>query len=238
MLGIIVELIISWLLLKLIAKQNLSVLGFAPTWPRVAELFAGLLWPILYFGVFEYIVSLLVKNPYRINPDYYLNKFWMENIYLFKSVAFEDLIFRGALLYILIKKIGSQKAVLCSAIAFGVYHWFSWNAFGNPVQMLIVFTTTGMAGYVFALAYEKTRSLYLPFALHFGCDFATMIIFSQDKGMGKQLLLKTFEKDPVSPGTFVSVIVIAIYFIGFGLFTWLLLTKVLDKFIKKTPSSI
>jgi len=216
MLGIIIELLLSWLLLKLIVKQNLSALGLRPTGRRIAAFVAGLLWPLLYFCVFEYVVSLLVKNPYRINPDYHLNKFWMENIYLFKSVAFEGLIFRAALLYILIKKIGPQSAVLTSAVAFGIYHWFSWNAFGNPVQMLIVFVTTGMAGYVFALAYEKTQSLYLPFALHFGCDFAEMILFSHDKGMGKQFLIKTFENDPVSPGAVVSIIVLVIHFIGFA----------------------
>jgi len=225
MIGIVVELLISWLLLKLIEKQNLSVLGFQPNSERILGFIGGIAWPLFYFCVFEYTVSLLVKNPYHLNPNYHLPNFWMAVIYLFKSVAYEDLLFRGALLYILIQKTGPQKAVLISAVAFGIYHWFSWGAFGNPVQMLIIFLMTGAGGYVFALAFEKTRSMYLPFALHFGCDFAVMGIFSHDKGMGAQLLIKTYLKDPVSPGSFISIVVLLINFIGFPVLTWLILKK-------------
>lgn len=225
MMGIVVELLISWLLLKLILKQNLEALGFKPNGERLTALLAGLFWPVVYVGLFEYSVSLLVHNPYLLNPNYNLKAFWNASAYIFRSVAYEDLIFRGALLYILIKKLGAQKAVWISAIAFGIYHWFSWSLFGNPVQMAIVFLMTGAGGYVFALAFEKTRSVYLPFALHFGIDFANMVLFSQDKGMGRQVLIKAFEKDPVSPGSFISIIVLAINFTGFPLLTWLLLWK-------------
>jgi uncharacterized protein len=233
MLGILVELAISWLLLKLILKQNLEALGFMPNGRRLTELLAGLLWPVLYIALFQYSVSLLVHNPYHLNPNYNLKAFWNANAYVFRSVGYEDLIFRGALLYILIKKIGPQKAIWISAVAFGIYHWFSWGLFGNPVQMAIVFLMTGAGGYVFALAFEKTRSMYLPFALHFGIDMVNMVIFSNDKGMGKQLLLRTFEKDPVSPGSFISIIVLTINFIGFPLLTWLLLQK-----MKRHPLSV
>jgi membrane protease YdiL (CAAX protease family) len=148
MIGILVELLISWLLLKYIQKQNLWALGLKPNWQRISELFAGLLWPVIYVGLFQYIVSLLVHNPYKLNPNYNLKAFWNINAYLFRSVAYEDLIFRGALLYILIKRLGPQKAVLISAIAFGIYHWFSFGVIGNPIQMAIVFLLTGAGGYV------------------------------------------------------------------------------------------
>ncbi|MEY2917769.1 MAG: hypothetical protein RIS73_1483 [Bacteroidota bacterium] len=39
-----------------------------------------------------------------------------------KSVLFEELVFRGVLFYVLIKKLGSAKAIIISAIAFGIYH--------------------------------------------------------------------------------------------------------------------
>jgi len=225
MIGILVELLISWLLLKYIQNQNLWALGLKPNGHRLLEFLVGILWPVLYVSAFQYIVSLLVHNPYQLNPNYNLKAFWNINAYLFRSVAYEDLIFRGALLYILIKKLGPQKAVLISAIAFGIYHWFSFGVIGNPIQMAIVFLLTGAAGYVFAVAFEKTRSMYLPFGLHFSIDLANMVLFSQDKGMGKQLLITTFEKDPVSPGPVISIIVLILHFIGFQLFTWLLLKK-------------
>src|ERR1700679_175613 len=121
MMGIVVELLISWLLLKLILKQNLDALGFKPNGERLTALLAGLLWPVLYVALFQYSVSLLVHNPYHLNPNYNLKAFWNANAYVFRSVGYENLIFNGALLYILIKKIGPQKAMWIAGIAFGIY---------------------------------------------------------------------------------------------------------------------
>ncbi len=106
--------------------------------------------------------------------------------YVFKSVLFEELLFRGALLYILIKRIGPAKAVLISAIAFGIYHWFTIG-FGKPTQMAYIFLVMGLAGYAFAKAFGKTGTILLPFALHFGFNVAIMILFSQNSGIGPQL---------------------------------------------------
>jgi len=203
--------------LKFIQKENLSALGFYPTKKRASEFISGLLLPGCYFAILYLTIAWLVKNPYMVNPHYPVRIFLFEIGFLWKSVWYEDLIFRGALLYILIKRIGPTKAVWISAVAFGIYHWFSWNAFGNPAQMLVIFITTGMAGYIFAKAFEITRSLYLPMALHFGVDFTMMVIFSQDKSMGKQLLIKSLAVDPHTPGTFVSILVLFFYYAGFFL---------------------
>ncbi len=43
MLGIAVELLISWILLKVLEKQNLSALGLMPTRQRIKDVGAGLL---------------------------------------------------------------------------------------------------------------------------------------------------------------------------------------------------
>jgi membrane protease YdiL (CAAX protease family) len=219
MIGIFIEVFLSWILLKLIERKNLSVLGLRPTRRRLRELMIGLLLSIPFPIAFLAGVSFLVRNPYHVNPHYSLKDLLSATGYVFRSVLYEDLIFRGALLYILIKRLGPQKAVLISAFLFGIYHWFSWGALGQPVQMAIIFLMTGLAGYVFALAFEKTRSLYLPFALHFGVDFANMVIFSQDKGMGPQLLVKTFGTDPASPGSVISILVISVHFTWFPVLT-------------------
>ena len=223
MIGIFVELLLSWIVLKFLERKNLGVLGLPPTLGRMKELMTGLLLSVPFPIVFLEVVALLVHNPYRLNPHYSIKDLWIASGYVFRSVLYEDLIFRGALLYILIIRIGARKAVLISAVSFGIYHWFSWSALGQPVQTLIIFLTTGTAGYVQALAFEKTRSMYMPFALHFGVDFVYMIIFSQDKGIGLQLLTKTFARDPVSPGSVVSFLVLLIYFSWYPLLTFMYL---------------
>lgn len=223
MTGIIIEILISWLLLKYIQQEKLNVLGLAPTQVRIRQLLIGLLLPVAYTFLFEFSVAAIVHNPYRINTGYRLIDFGNASWYLVKSVAFEDLLFRGALFYILLKRTSAAKAILISAMVFGVYHWFSWNAFGNPVTMLMILLMTASAGYIFAMAFERTGSMYLGAGLHFGIDLAKSVLFSQDKSLGQQLLLKTYSKDPVSPEGWIGLIVIVIHFIGFQalVFWWL-----------------
>lgn len=223
MIGLLIEILLSWLLLKYVEQQNLEALGWKPSKQRISLFIIGLLIPITFTIALQWGMAVLTKNPYRVNPDYTVTALLTATGYVARSVAFEDLIFRGALLYILVRRLGVQKAVLISAISFGIYHWFSWSLWGQPVQMVVVFLMTGAAGYVWALAFVRTGSLYLPVALHFGIDFANMVLFSKDKGIGRQLLVHTFDKDPYSPGGIVALLVIIIYYTGFPLLCLLFL---------------
>ncbi|WP_430467057.1 CPBP family intramembrane glutamic endopeptidase [Winogradskyella ouciana] len=101
--------------------------------------------------------------------------FWWD----IKSVFTEELIFRGALLYILIKKLGSKISISISAVAFGIYHWFTFGVLGNPLAMLMVFLGTGLMGYAWALAFYKTKSIMLAFGLHLGWNFTYNTVFSK-----------------------------------------------------------
>jgi uncharacterized protein len=189
MIGAIIELLLSWILLHFIEHRNLSALGFAPTTRRLRLVGLGFLLAAGYMSLFYLVEAALVHAPYHRNPDYTYSSLLKTGWYVFKSVLFEELIFRGALLYILIKRIGPTKAVLLSAIAFGIYHWFTIG-FGKPVQMAYIFLTMGLAGYTFAKAFEKTGTILLPFALHFGLNTAIMILFSKNTGIGPQLLIQ------------------------------------------------
>ncbi|MFD1079714.1 CPBP family intramembrane glutamic endopeptidase, partial [Longispora fulva] len=100
--------------------------------------------------------------------------------------------FRGALLYMAIHILGKRNAMWLSAIVFGIFHWFSYNIFGDIVQMIYVFLLTGVSGYVFAYAYTETGSLYLPIGLHFGWNLLSIVIFSQGP-LGEQLLISHTE---------------------------------------------
>lgn len=177
MLGIIVQLALSWLIVWLFEKKNLGVLGLFPTKRRLLD-----------FSIFfcitvaccssDFIMRILFAGQqWKLNPvlsfKLILNGVWW-NI---KSVLFEELIFRGMLLYILIKKLGAAKAIIISAIGFGIYHWFSFEAFGNPMQMAIVFITTGIMGLLYAFGYAKSFSLYIPVAIHLGWNLTRSVIF-------------------------------------------------------------
>jgi uncharacterized protein len=110
-----------------------------------------------------------------LDPKLVLEGIWW-NI---KSVLFEELIFRGVIFYILIKKFGALPAITISALAFGFYHWFSYEIIGNVQQMIIVFFITGIMGLLYAYGYAKTYSLYIPVAIHFGWNFTQGFVFSK-----------------------------------------------------------
>jgi membrane protease YdiL (CAAX protease family) len=234
MIGIFIELLLSWLLLRYLQKSSLAVLGLMPGGKNMLQLLLGVLWSLFFICAFQYSVSVLVHNPYQINMAYSLAKFFAATFYVLKSVFYEELAFRGALLYILIKRLGAQRGMLISAIAFGIYHWFSYGVLGNPVQMLIVFLTTGAMGYVLALGFYRTGSMWLAIGLHFGNNLARMVIFSSDKGIGEQWLLKRFVVDPFVPGPWVSIPIIVLHFVGFLVLTFFFLKYRFPKFLFKS----
>src|SRR6476620_8853820 len=152
MFGIIVELIISWLLLWFIDKKHLSILGFKPTRNRLMNLCVGVLLAALTCTVYHLLTTILANNSWTLNNKLTIQSTLSSIWWTLKSVLFEELIFRGALLYVAIEKFGVKIACIFSAVCFGIYHWFSYNALGNPLQMIFIFLMTGVFGLMLAFA--------------------------------------------------------------------------------------
>ena len=215
MIGILVAIAISWLLLYLIEKKNILALGFLPIDKRLKQFLIGFLITGILCALVQYLESYLKSSNWILNEKItngiILKSFWWD----FKSVLTEELIFRGALLYILIKKIGSKKSILISAIAFGIYHWFSYGVLGNIMAMVLVFIGTGLMGYAWAWAFSKTKSIMLPFGLHLGWNFIYNTIFSKGP-LGELVLISkggTELTDWTSLLNFVSGLVIVPIFV-------------------------
>ena len=130
---------------------------------------------------------------YVLNPDYGIGKMLGGSFWVVQAVIFEELVFRGALLYLLIRYIGLIKACLISSIVFGVYHWFSYGVLGSRlILMIYIFLITGAGGWMFAFAFAKTKSLFAPTGLHLGWTIVTAIVFSAGP-IGNQLLIEQGE---------------------------------------------
>lgn len=188
MLGLIIELIISWLLLWIFFKKDLSILGIVPTQGRLIQLFSGISISAACCALYYLSFAFFTTNQWIVNNEFTGQKLLTSSWWTLQSVLYEELIFRGALLYLLIRKLGIRTACIISAIAFGVYHWFTSGALGDPLQMAIIFVMTGIWGLMFAMAFARTKSLYLPIGLHFGWNFINTVIFSQGP-LGNQFLL-------------------------------------------------
>lgn len=177
MLQLIGLIVISWLLIWLFEKGNLSVLGLLPTKDRLK-----------YFTILFIVSSIIsattfllrmyfAKEEYTINQTLTAKSILLETWYQFRTVLTEELLCRGALLYILIKKIGQSKAVLISSIIFAVLHWINAGVWGNLTQMFIVFTFTFSMGLLLAYSYARTFSILIPFAIHYGWNLTQNYIF-------------------------------------------------------------
>ena len=185
---LLVELTISWFLLWIIKKEDPRVLGLLPSIKRIKNLFIGILLAASICGFNYFLQTVFSGSSWTFNNDFTIEDFFHSSWWNLHSVLYEELIFRGALLYLAIDFLGIKKGCILSAICFGIYHWFSMNAFGNLWLMIYLFIGTGIMGYVWALSYAKTNSLYLPIGLHFGWNFLNNVIFSQGP-LGNQLLI-------------------------------------------------
>lgn len=217
MAGIIVQLTVSWFIAWLYEKNDLRVLGFFPSKQRLMDFFVFFILTAICCATGFFLKMSFAGIRYELNPKLTMGLiaegFWW-NI---KSVLFEELIFRGVLFYILIKKLGHTKAILIDAFAFGMYHWFSYEVLGNLGQMAIIFMLTGTMGLLFAYGYSKTMSLYVPSAIHLGWNFTQGFVFSDGPigtGIWKQAGTQAFRTDSsiVSFTVFLVPMVCAILF--------------------------
>ncbi len=82
----------------------------------------------------------------------------------------EELLVRGYPLQVLIRYVGIVPAVVLTSVVFGALHITGdvWNA-------AVVVLDTGFSGILFAMAYLKTRALWMPIAFHFANNFMISI---------------------------------------------------------------
>lgn len=231
MIGIIVQLLLSWLIIWFFEKGNLSFLGFSPTRKRISDFFLFFLITALCCASSFFMRMYFVNEQWIFNQALSLNQTFEAIWWNIKSVLFEELIFRGVLFYILIRKSGPVKAILISAIAFGIYHWFSQSVIGNVTQMLITFLTTGMMGLVLAYGYSKTLSLFVPCAIHLGWNLTQGFVFSQGS-IGKGIFIQEAKQPDVTVSYFVYFVIILLPLLSAIIFNFLLL-----KYRKPVPTT-
>lgn len=89
------------------------------------------------------------------------------------SAYAQEVVFRGFPFQQLLHRYGPWRAQLIIAIPFGLMHIKDNMAYE---QIFIILLTTGLGSILFGLAYIKTRNLMLPTGLHFGWNFAEVLV--------------------------------------------------------------
>ncbi len=188
MLQIIALVLISWLLVWLLTKSNLSVLGLTPTLKRLK--YGGILLVVsgLLAASAFWLRTFIAQEEYVLAPGLTLNAVLVETWHQIRTVLTEELICRGVLLYYLIRTIGQTKAIVITSVIFAILHWINAGIWGNLIQMAMVFTFTFAMGLLLAYAYARTFSLLIPFAIHFGWNLTQNYIFP-DSAAGNHIFV-------------------------------------------------
>jgi len=173
----LILLLVSWGLLRWEGK-GLDALGFNQPRLRLRQFAGGL----AVTGVAATLQQLgnawATGDAWQPNPRLTVGVVFTQVRLIINSVLYEELLFRGYLLYLAIRFLGARNGVLLSAAAFGIYHWFSFGVLGQPVAMAYVFVLTGAFGGMCAFAFAETKSIAAPIGLHLGWNLLTYLLFS------------------------------------------------------------
>lgn len=208
----------SWLIIYLLEKRNIFKAWIGPTKKRFTEFIKGFFFMAFLCVITQLILSMMSNLTWELSDDLSLNKLLSSIYYDVNSVLFEELLFRGVPLYLLIKYLNSRSGIFISSSLFGIYHWFTNGVVGNLPAMALVFLVTGLMGYVFAISYHKTKSIILQSGLHLGWNLTNHNIFSN--GPNGIMLLQVSEQPELSSthqlmsfGLYIVVIAMALFFV-------------------------
>lgn len=191
-------LFVSWALLRVEGK-GLGAIGINAPAARLRQFAGGFLVAGMAVVLQQLGRSWATGIPWDANPAFTLDLALEHLRFTTNSVLFEELLFRGYLLYQAIRWLGMKRAVVLNAVVFGVYHWFSYGLFGNPVMMGFILLYTGAFGLMLAIAFATTKSVAAPIGLHLGWNLVTYLVFSSGP-LGHALLLPSTGTTPLEAG--------------------------------------
>lgn len=199
MLGILLLVIFSSITVLIFEKKIYDGLGLIPTAGRLKYFCAGFLAAGLIVIINILIETLACSIVWELKDPVAFYAIARNAWLSFIAVLTEELIFRGVLLYLLLRFAREQHSILICSACFGVYHWFSYGILGAPIVPLVyVFTVTSMAGYCFSLAYLKSSTLLLPIGMHCGWNMINSLFNSQ--GSYDEVLFVKISAAPLGEG--------------------------------------
>ncbi len=191
MIQIIGLLLVSWLIIWWYEKGNLSVLGFQPTLKRTGYFFLLLFVSILLSASTYLLRMYFAEEQYVLNTSMHAQLFFQGSWFQIRSVRTEELLCRGVLLYIMIRQLGTRKAIVLSSLIFALLHWFNSGVWGNVPQMALVFVFTFAMGLLLAYAFTQSKSILLPFAIHLGWNWVQNFVFPDNAAANSVFVLVT-----------------------------------------------
>ncbi|EDP72031.1 hypothetical protein FBALC1_13057 [Flavobacteriales bacterium ALC-1] len=190
MIGLLVIIIVSWVLVHFFEKKTIEILGIIPYPKRLLQFIIGMLFMMSLCLMWIAIETFVLNVEWQLNGEINYSLIFESFVYHIRSALTEDLVFRGAILYILTRRIGAKKAIFLSAIVFGIYHVFSYGMLNSKIiSILYVVLITGFTGYVWAYSFYKTKSIMLALGFHLGYNFL-MSMFYESAPFGELIYME------------------------------------------------
>jgi hypothetical protein len=165
----------SFLMTKFIEKKPFKIIGFAFHSNMKKEIIEGLIIGFILISIvfFVQLIFGIIKISWQGFPLYVLLINFIFYFILFSiQSSGEEAFFRGYLFQRLIEGTNKLIAILTISLNFGFIHIF------NPNASLFACFNVFLSGIFFSIAYLKTRSLWLPSALHFSWNFFQGFFYS------------------------------------------------------------
>lgn len=169
--------VISWLLLRMLAGQSLYVLGWMPP-PQMIRYAIILLLITSLSASLSFVLRIgIAQEKYILNAGFRGGDLLAACWQTFRSVLTEELLFRGALLYILLQRFGAKPAVGITAVLFAGFHWLDPKLWTRPEEFILVFLFTFLMGMVLATAFVRTQTIWIPILIHLAWNLVQQVLF-------------------------------------------------------------
>ena len=173
--------LISWFCLRFLERLPLAALGYAFHRGWLCDFSLGLAISGAMILLVVLIQFLGGGTQIRLNPEWLqsggvpwrslLLSIGLATLLLTVAASFEEIVFRGYVFQTLVRDVPVAIPLLLLSLLFGLAHW------SNPSRTLFSTTNTVLAGIWLAVAFLKTRSLWLPTGLHLGWNWTMGVFF-------------------------------------------------------------
>ncbi|MBI5472080.1 MAG: CPBP family intramembrane metalloprotease [Ignavibacteriae bacterium] len=159
---------------RLINRKPIGAVGLTINSHTMRQLgigcLAGFLMMTGIFG-FEYLLGYVTVVAPEISYPQAFQTFGIAIVFFVVGALSEEVLFRGYPFQTLVRGVGFVPAVIIGGILFGVAH------LGNPNANAFAVINIVLVSVLFSLAYWRTRSLWLPFGIHFAWNFAQTTLY-------------------------------------------------------------
>jgi len=164
----------TWTLTRYVNRKPLRAVGLWIHEGTLRELGAGcLLGFLMMAGIYAVEVALGYVTPYSagLGPAGALGVAGLSLLWFTVGAIAEELLFRGYAFQTLMQAVTFLPATFLMAAVFGLAH------LQNPHVTALSLCNVVLCGILFSFAYMKTRSLWLPFGIHFAWNFSQTALF-------------------------------------------------------------